>query len=121
MIDEAIADAGVLRGPVARRDVVAARLALAALLIVGAPIFICRAPGLDATLYDMAARSVLRGGVHYREIFDTNLPGMVWLHVLVRGAFGWSSEAIRAVDFAVVALIVWLLVGWARRLGLSTT
>ena len=41
-------------------------------------------PLCDLTLYDMAARSIMAGGVHYRDVFDTNLPGFVWLLVIVR-------------------------------------
>ncbi len=53
-----------------------------------------------------------RGGVLYRDTFDTNLPGMAWLHLAIRSLFGWSSEVLRAADFLVVASIVYLLVRW---------
>src|SRR5205809_7999245 len=80
-------------------------LTLAVLLAVCLPLFLCMPPETDITFYDLSARNILRGGVHYRDAFDTNLPGMVWLHAVVRATLGWSSESLRAVDFAVVAAI----------------
>ena len=87
---------------------------LAALLTVGVPIFLAMGLWVDATLYDVGARTLMDGGVYYRDLFDTNLPGMVWLHVVVRALFGWSPQAIRAVDLVVVAGIVWILSRWFR-------
>jgi hypothetical protein len=87
----------------------AAWAVLALLLATGLPVFVCRPLWGDVTLYDLAARNLLQGGVHYRDVFDTNLPGIVWLHAGVRGLFGWSSEAIRLVDAAVVSAVVGLL------------
>jgi hypothetical protein len=92
-------------------------LTLGALLLTGLPLFLCMPLTNDVTLYDQAARNVLHGGTHYREVFDTNLPGMVWLHAAVRGLLGWSDQALRLVDFLVVSAIVWLLVRWLRPLG----
>jgi hypothetical protein len=94
-------------------------LALAALLVVGLPLFVCMPLWLDVTAYDLAARNVLRGGVHYRDIWDNNLPGIVWLHMLIRWILGYSSEAIRLVDVAIMAGNVWLLVSWLKPLGLT--
>jgi hypothetical protein len=65
----------------------------------------------------MAARSILRGGVHYRDVFDTNLPGIDWAMAAVRWLFGWGYEALRAVDLAVIAAAVAVLCGWVRRGG----
>ncbi len=89
--------------------------ALAAILltlIACLPIFLCMAPWVDATFYDICARIIQRGGVLYRDSFDTNLPGMAWLHLTIRSLFGWRSEVIRAADFVVVAGIICLLVRW---------
>src|SRR5262249_41404773 len=90
-----------------------------ALVLTGLPLFLCMPLTNDVQLYDQAARNVLRGGTHYREVFDTNLPGIVWLHVAVRGLLGRSDQALRLVDFFVVSAIVWLLVRWLRRLGVG--
>jgi hypothetical protein len=89
-------------------------LVLAALLAVSLPLFVCMPLWGDVTLYDLAARNALQGGVPYRDIFDTNLPGMLWVHLAVRSVFGWSPEAIRLADFALVSAVVWLLVRWMR-------
>jgi hypothetical protein len=91
--------------------------ALAVLLTAGLPLFLCMPLWADATLYDLCARNVLTGGIHYRDVFDTNLPGMLWLHLLVRGLLGWSSEALRLADFLVYAGVVVLLARWLRRDG----
>lgn len=85
---------------------------LALLLAAAGPLFLCLPPWGDVTLYDLAARNLLQGGVAYRDVFDTNLPGMVWLHVAVRSLLGWSSEALRAVDLVLVAGVIALLVRW---------
>ena len=78
-------------------------------LIVGVPLFLRMPPWCDLTLYDVAAQNLLRGGVHYRDVFDTNLPGFVWILTGLRATLGWSVEAIRCVDLLVVAGIVGLL------------
>src|SRR5262245_53244621 len=94
-------------------------LALAILLATAVPLYLRLPLFSDLIQYDLSARVVLRGGVHYRDVFDTNLPGMVWVHMAVRSLFGWSPEAFRMADLAVVSAIVWLLVGWLRLLGRS--
>ncbi len=100
----------------------AAGLALALVLAALVPPFLRMPLCNDATLYDICARNVLAwGGTHYRECFDTNPPGMPWLHMAVRAPLGWSFEALRVADLAVVAGVVLLLTGWLRALGLSAT
>jgi len=74
-------------------------------------------PWTDVTLYDMAARVVLRGGVYYRDVFDTNLPGMGWSMAAVRYGFGRSYEVLRAADLVVIGATVAVLCGWVRRCG----
>jgi hypothetical protein len=92
----------------AKSSVLAAGL-LAVLLGLALPGFLCLPLCADVELYDIAAWNVLRGGVHYRDIFETNPPGMVWLHMAVRSALGWRSESLRLVDFAVVSAIIAML------------
>lgn len=87
------------------------------LLLAGVPLFLCMPPWNDVTLHDLAVRAMLRGGVHYRDVFDTNLPGIDWAMAAVRLVFGWSYEALRAVDLVVIGVEVWLLAGWVRRAG----
>lgn len=76
-------------------------------------------PWCDVTLYDVAARSLLDGGVLYRDVFDTNLPGFVWALTAVRAVLGRGYEALWAVDLLVVAGVVALLDRIAKRAGAS--
>ncbi|HEX5269284.1 MAG TPA: hypothetical protein VFW33_02300 [Gemmataceae bacterium] len=120
--NEPRSDSCAAPAPVEGRAIEAlAWLALALVLVVNVPLFLCMPLCADATLYDLAARNVLRGGVHYRDVFETNLPGMVWLHAAARSVVGWRPEALRLVDLAVVAAIFWQLARWLRLLGLSRT
>jgi hypothetical protein len=89
------------------------------LLLASLPLFLRMPVYDDVTFFDLGARNVLRGGVHYRDVVDPNLPGMLWLHLGIRSLLGWGSEAIRLVDFLVVALTVGLLMRWLRPLGLT--
>jgi hypothetical protein len=89
------------------------------LVVAGAPLFVRMPVWCDITLYDMAARTLLRGGVHYRDLFDTNTPGYVWLLAGIRSLVGWSSEALRAVDLAFFAGTVFVLDRLAKRGGAS--
>jgi hypothetical protein len=88
-----------------------------AFLAIGVPIFLRMPPWCDLTLYDLAARAIMTGGVHYRDVFDTNLPGFVWTLVLVRRTFGPGTEAVRLVDLAIVFACCLLLVRLARQAG----
>ncbi len=98
------------RPPLAARLFAAAGVAVAvAALALGVPLFLQSAPWCDLTLYQLAARNLLDGGVLYRDIFDTNLPGFVWALAAIQAAFGESVVAVRAIDLAVVAAITALL------------
>jgi hypothetical protein len=88
-------------------------------LVGGVPLFLCMPPWNDVTLHDMAARSMLRGGVHYRDVFDTNLPGIDWAMAAIRAACGWRYEVLRAWDLLVVGGAATILGVWARRAGAS--
>lgn len=85
---------------------------LAVFLVGNLPAFIRMPPDADTAQYDLCAHVLTHGGVLYRDAFDTNLPGMPWLHAAVRASLGWSSEALQAVDVVVVGSLVVLLVGW---------
>jgi hypothetical protein len=97
---------------------------LAALLVVHVPAFLCLSLDADVSEWDLCARTVRDGGVFYRDALENNLPGMLWLHLLLRPLVGWCTEAFRAVDLGVLAAVVVLLVRWlpasasgAARLG----
>jgi hypothetical protein len=99
------------------RSATAAWIATTLALVAGVPLFLCMPPWVDVTLHDMAARSILRGGVHYRDVFDTNLPGIDWAMACIRRVFGWSYEALRAVDLLVIASEIIILMSLVRRAG----
>jgi hypothetical protein len=94
-------------------------LFLAGILMVGVPLFICMPLWVDTTYHDLSARNILWGGVHYRDIFETNLPGMVWITAAIRPVIGWSSEAIRIADLVVVGGTIALLWLFLKRIGIS--
>lgn len=100
-----------------RRSAGLALASLIAVLSLDVPLFLHMPLWSDVSLYDLCARNVLEGGVPYRDVFDVNLPGIVWVHIAVRSLMGWSSEAIRLVDLAVVSTIVWLLARWLRSMS----
>jgi len=78
------------------------------LLVINVPLFLCMPLTDDAAMFDLQALNLLRGGVLYRDILEPNLPGVIWIHALVRAALGTSSLALRAVDvlfFSVFALL----------------
>lgn len=108
---------GRLRAP--WRSAQLGRAAACLALVAGVPLFVCLPPWNDVTLHDMAARSILRGGVHYRDVFDTNLPGIDWCMALIRGACGWSVEAIRIWDLLIVATSTYVLARLARQSEVS--
>jgi hypothetical protein len=78
-------------------------------LAVGLPLFLRSPPWCDITLYQMAARNIVNGGIHYEHIFDTNLPGFVWVVAALYRLFGPNVIALRAVDLTIVLGIVLLL------------
>src|SRR5262245_66381863 len=101
------------------RSALAGWVVAGAVLVAGVPLFVCMPPWNDVTLHDMAARSILRGGVHYRDVFDTNLPGIDWAMAAIRTTCGWSYEALRAWDLAVIGGAVAVLAGFVRRANVS--
>ena len=95
--------------------------ALAALLaVLGVPVFLRLPLWCDVTLYDVAARTILTGGVHYRDVFDTNTPGYVWCLTVLRRLLGPSDLAVRAADLAIFAGVAALLDRLAKLGGASS-
>src|SRR5579885_3534706 len=88
------------------RSVWLPRAITAVALVVGLPLFLRSPPWCDITLYQMAARNLLHGGTHYKDLFDTNLPGFVWAMTVLRWLFGSSVIAVRVVDLVVVLGVV---------------
>ena len=73
------------------------------------PIFVQQTLTPDTVLYDIQTRCLLNGGVLYRDVLEPNLPGIVWVHAVVRTAIGWSSPALHVFDLCVVLSIGLLL------------
>src|SRR4051812_34410119 len=78
---------------------------LIAAAVAAVPPFLAMPPWGDVTLYDVAAREVRTGGMHYRDVFDTNPPGFVWSLVGIRSLRGSSYEVLRAIDLCIVAAV----------------
>lgn len=91
--------------------------AFATLLVAGVPLFLRMPVWIDVTLYDLAARAILTGGTHYRDVFDTNPPGFVWALCLIRAVLGPGMEVLRAVDLVIVTAVAAILLRWARAGG----
>ena len=83
--------------------------ALFAAVLAAAPLALCMPLNSDTALFDVQAAEVLKGGVMYRDIVEPNLPGVVWIHLLIRSVAGWSSEAMQAIDLCLFAASVYLL------------
>jgi len=90
-------------------------IAIFAGIALAVPLFIAMPLNSDTALFDVQARTVLDGGVAYRDIVEPNLPGALWIHMAIRSAVGWSSEAMRAVDLLVLGSILWLWTGAFHR------
>src|SRR5262249_20507355 len=88
---------------------VLAWLVLASALAALVPLFVRMAVWGDCTLFDLAARSLLRHGSCYREMFLHGPPGMIWAQLAVRSLVGWDSVGLRAADLVIFAAAVWLL------------
>ena len=91
--------------------------ALAAALVIGVPMFVRMPPWCDLTLYQVASANVQNGGVLYRDVFDTNLPGFIAALTVVRTLFGPSVEAVRIADLCVVGATLYGLYRWVRAAG----
>jgi hypothetical protein len=81
----------------------------ALLLMLQVPVFLQMPLTPDAVLYDLQARCLMRGGVLYRDIVEPNLPGVVWIHAIVRSLFGDSDQVLRVFDLVIVLSITGVL------------
>jgi hypothetical protein len=99
------------------RSAVLGWLVASAFLIVGVPLFLRMPLWCDATLHAVAARAIATGGVHYRDVFETNPPGFAWALCAVHAVLGAGSDALRVADLAVVVLVTSGLLWWVRSAG----
>lgn len=95
--------------PQSWRSVWLPRVAVFIALVAGLPLYLRSPLWCDITLYELAARNLLEGGVHYRDLFDTNLPGFVWILTALRGVFGFDPIVLRIADLVVVIGVVALI------------
>ncbi|MCA9019161.1 MAG: hypothetical protein KDA74_03400 [Planctomycetaceae bacterium] len=98
-----------------------AAFVLIALLTLCVPMFIRMPLATDVVFYDLQAETVRNGGTLYKDVFETNMPGIMWLHMLVRPIIGKSSDALRLVDLVNFSGSVLLLMFWNRRNQISVT
>jgi hypothetical protein len=84
-------------------------VALLCLLTAAVPVVVCMPLTSDTVLFDLQAKTVLDGGVLYRDIMEPNLPGVVWIHLAIRWLGGWSSEWMRLADLLIVGLAAAIL------------
>ena len=87
-------------------------LTLGVILVAGVPLFLCMPFWFDVYHYDGCARTIMRGGVMYRDVFDNNLPGVIWLHAALRTLLGWRPEMLHLADLIFYTVDVLLLVRW---------
>lgn len=83
------------------------------LLIVAVPLFLRMPLTNDTEVYDLQAAGYRAGGMLYRDFLEPNLPGVIWVHLTVRGIAGDSPEAMRLFDlllFCVTATLACRLV-----------
>jgi hypothetical protein len=105
--------------PLPWRSVWLPRAAVFIAIVSGLPLYLQSPHWCDITLYDVAARNLLNGGTHYRDIFDTNLPGFVWLLTGLRWLFGYGPIVVHVADLCVVIGVVALIDRLAKWAGAS--
>lgn len=104
-----------IAGDRSRRRTFLAWIVFVLLVAIHLPAYLCMGLDVDISMYDLVARRVLRGDVHYRDLLETNFPGIVWLHMIVRSLFGWRPEVLKSFDFLMVSGSAWLLANWLPR------
>lgn len=71
----------------------------------------------DAPIMHYAAWLSGEGAVPYRDFFDMNFPGALWLHRLVLALLGPGDWGFRSFDLLWLAATVALIAGYCRRFG----
>jgi hypothetical protein len=94
------------RRPRKRAAAIIASLAIGALVVAMAPLYVCMPPWVDTTFFDIIAKSVLAHEPVYRVYLLHGPPGMLLLQSAIRSLIGWSSEALRLLDLGFVAGII---------------
>lgn len=94
-------------------------LLLLAWLTYAVPLFLRMPLTNDAVLFDLQAGLIALGSVIYKDILEPNLPGVIWIHQLVRAVGGHSSEALRGFDLLVFAALMTMTATWLHRTARS--
>ncbi len=71
--------------------------------------------GRDQGIYALVARTILEGGLPYRDAWDFKPPGIYFVYALARAAFGAGAHAIRIVEVAGLLATLAAMVLLARR------
>ena len=103
----------------AERFPIGLTLILLAWLGLAVPVFLRMPLTNDAELFDLHARMLASGKVLYQDILEPNLPGVIWIHSIVRTVAGQSSEAMRGFDLLVFGGLMVLSYHWLRQCGIS--
>lgn len=101
-------------------------VAIAALTIaVGLGLLLTFSYGRDQGIYAIVARTVLDGGMPYRDAFDFKPPGIFLVYAAARGLFGSAQFGVRAVEVAGLAAMTFGMMHLTRlewgdpRIGLT--
>lgn len=63
-------------------------------------------PILDSPIFQYIAYKILNGVTPYKEIFDMNLPGTYWIHIITIKIFGLNSIGFRITDLIFLFIIL---------------
>jgi hypothetical protein len=71
-------------------------------------------PGRDQGIYAVVARSVVEGGMPYRDAWDFKPPGIFVLYAIARALFGANDWGIRLLECLFIIGMCVCIVRWAR-------
>ncbi len=71
--------------------------------------------GRDQAIYAVVARSILAGGMPYRDAWDFKPPGIFFIYAMARGLFGSSQMGIRVLEVAGLSVMVAAMIRLAWR------
>jgi hypothetical protein len=74
--------------------------------------------GRDQGIYAIVARSILEGGMPYRDAWDFKPPGIFVLYAIARALFGANQWGIRILECLFLVAMCVCLVRWARAIFL---
>jgi len=63
-------------------------------------------PILDSPIFQYIAYKIINGIIPYREIFDMNLPGTYWIHIITIKIFGLNAIGFRIIDLIFLLFIL---------------